>query len=203
VTEPALGWRLWHVHRGRLLSWAVDYLWEPGENVASCMVLSCTPCDTPPGRCCHCGFWALWTPAQVARRVGTATEPPWHVMGLVSGWGTVARHGREGFRAERAALRCLFTDRPWTGATPPGPPLAAAGWWRRRFEAPAPAEAAAPRGGRGRLDELAAVAARYGVPLVSLRSAVDLGLLSELGVPRAHVREAAGIAAAAAAQRTD
>jgi hypothetical protein len=49
----------------------------------------------------------------------------------------------------------------------------------------------------GHLDALAAVAAHYSVPLVSLRGAADLGLLRELGVPRALIREAASLAASA------
>jgi len=123
-------------------------------------------------------------------------------MGLVVGWGTVALHGREGFRAERAALRCLFTDRPWSAAALPGTPSRLAGWWRRAIGRTAPAEApekAAPRE-IGHLDELEAVAAHYAVPLVSLRAAADLGLLSELGVPEAQVEEAARLAAGAAAE---
>jgi len=120
-------------------------------------------------------------------------------MGLVVGWGTVALHGREGFRAERAALRCLFTDRPWSVAAGPGGPSRLAGWWRRAIGRSAPAEPPereAPRD-TGHLDELEAVAAHYAVPLASLRGAAGLGLLSELGVPEAQIEEAARLAAGA------
>jgi hypothetical protein len=123
-------------------------------------------------------------------------------MGLVAGWGTVALHGREGFRAERAALRCLFTDRPWSSSTAPGAPGRLVGWWRRtigRTAPPEPPEREARREPR-HLDELEAVAASYGVPLVSLRGAATLGLLSELGVPQPQIEEAASLAAGAASE---
>ena len=200
--EPVLGWRIWNLRGGRLESWAVDYCWEPGENLAACLAPHRRACRSSPGLHCQCGFWAVWTPGQCLARACAAAEPPWHVMGLVVGWGTVALHGREGFRAERAALRCLFTDRPWSAAALPGAPSRLAGWWRRAIGRTAPTEPpekAAPRE-IGHLDELEAVAAHYAVPLVSLRAAADLGLLSELGVPEAQVEEAARLAAGAAAE---
>ncbi len=197
MNDPVLGWRVWHLNRGRLKSWAVDYFWSPGENVAMCLASHRTACSAPPGQHCQCGFWALSAPRQLMTRVGTMAEPPWHVMGLIEGWGTVARHGREGFRAERAALRCLFTDRPWSGSAFPRAPGRLAAWWRRTFGLtvpPPPEVGSEPK----YIDELATVAARYAVPLVSLRAAAGLGLLSELGVPRAQIEEAAGLVAAAA-----
>jgi hypothetical protein len=124
-------------------------------------------------------------------------------MGLIAAWGTVALHGREGFRAERAALRCLFTDRPWSASMPAGPSRGLVGWWRRTVARTARGEApdrVVPRE-PGHLGELEAVAARYAVPLASLGGAAGLGLLSELGVPEAQVREAAGLATRATAER--
>jgi hypothetical protein len=32
------------------------------------------------------------------------------VMGLIASWGTVAVHGEEGFRPQRAAILCQFSD---------------------------------------------------------------------------------------------
>src|SRR5262245_40650270 len=110
MIEPVLGWRIWKVRGERLASWAVDYCWEPGENRAVCLAPGRPACAAPPGRRCQCGFWALWSPQQSLARAAGAFEPPWQVMGLIAGWGTVALHDREGFRAECATVRCLFTD---------------------------------------------------------------------------------------------
>jgi len=113
ATEPVLGWRLWSLCEDGLESWAVDYRWRPGENVATCLDAGRRRCATAPGPGCLCGFWGLWRPSLCVVRACVAPEPPWHVLGLIAGWGSVALHGREGFRAERAGLRCLFTDRMW------------------------------------------------------------------------------------------
>ena len=47
------------------------------------------------------------------------------------------------------------------------------------------------------------VAARYAVPLVSLGTAANVGLLSELGVPPPQVEEARRLGAATAETRFD
>jgi hypothetical protein len=125
-------------------------------------------------------------------------------MGLIAGWGTVALHDREGFRAEYAAARCLFTDRPWSARMPGVATRWLFGWWRRRSIAavePEPDDDAArdPR----RWDALQAVAAHYAVPLVSLDSAVNHGLLGELGVPRAQIEEARSMGVAASGPGLD
>jgi hypothetical protein len=205
VTEPVVGWRVWKVSDGHLESWAVDYRWQPGENHARCLAHDRDACPSSPGPHCQCGFWALWSPRRCAARASSATEPPGrHVMGLVAGWGTVALHRDEGFRAEYAAPRCLFTDRPWAGWMSG----LAAGWmtrwwrWRHRgLPSPEPDDDAArdPR----RWDLLRAVAARYAVPLVSLRTAVDVGLLGELGVPATQVEEASRLGVTVARPRFD
>lgn len=199
MTEPVLGWRIWNLRGGRLESWAVDYCWEPGENLATCLAPHRRACSSSPGQHCQCGFWAVWAPGQCLARACAAAEPPWHVMGLIAGWGTVALHGREGFRAEKAALRCLFMDRPWSGPGTAGGTGRLAGWWRRTLGRTMPLETPdrEPRREPGYLDELEAVAARYGVPLVSLQAAASFGLLSELGVPEAQIEEAARLAASA------
>ncbi len=194
MTEPVVGWRIWKLRGGRLESWAVDYCWEPGENHATCLAPNRHACASSPGRHCQCGFWAVWSPQRCLTRAFSAAEPPWHVMGLIAGWGTVALHDREGFRCEYAALRCLFTDRPWSARVPGAAVGWLFGWWRRRRVGVERAEPddGAPVDPR-RWDAMQAVAARYGVPLVSLESAVNLGLLSELGVPRAQIEEARGL----------
>lgn len=200
--EPVLGWRIWNLRDRRLESWAVDYCWEPGENVATCLAPHRRACGASPGLHCQCGFWGVWSPGQCLARACAAAEPPWHVMGLVVGWGTVALHGREGFRAERAALRCLFTDRPWSAVAAPRTGRLA-GWWRRTTGRTASAVEAAERTATREavhLEELEAVASYYAVPLTSLAAAAGLGLLSELGVPEAQIDEAARLAAGAAAE---
>ncbi|HKF76825.1 MAG TPA: hypothetical protein VKF59_11835 [Candidatus Dormibacteraeota bacterium] len=190
MTDPVLGWRVWKLRSGRLGSWAVDYCWEPGENRATCLTPGRRACSASPGQHCQCGFWAVWSPRRCAARVCSAAEPPWHVMGLIAGWGTVALHDGEGFRAEWAAMKCLFTDRPWSSSIPGW----LARWWRRKT---------------GRTDEsdpgtlqdrrhwhaLEGVAERYAVPLVSLETAASLGLLSELGVPSDQIEEARNLGA--------
>src|SRR5258708_13094420 len=92
-------------------------------------------------------------------------------MGLVVGWGTVALHGREGFRAERGALRCLFTDRPWSASAGTGSPGRLAGWSRPTMGRSAGVEPPerAPQREAGHLAELGAVAPRYRGPLASPR----------------------------------
>jgi hypothetical protein len=193
AAEPVLGWRIWKVRDARLESLVVDYCWAPGENRAACLAPG-RPCRDSPGRHCQCGFWAVWSPRQCLTRAGV--EPPGQVMGVIAGWGTVAMHGAEGFRAERAAVRCLFTDRPWRWQ-PPGPGRRLLAWWRRtawRDTDPEPASSGWLD--QRHLDALRSAAARYAVPLVSLREAADLGLLGELGVPGDRIAEAVSLGAA-------
>lgn len=191
--EPAVGWRLWRLREGRLHSWAVDYVWEPGPVEARCLIVPTglyyyppaavrEPCERSPGEGCRCGIWALWdlsTCVTRARRVG-----PRHrgstVMGLISGWGTVAIHGREGFRAQHAAILCLFADSVWDRALDhlvSGPP-AGAGLVRllSRLTSSAAREGALRR-----------AAAHYGVPLLRLAEAVDRGVLAEFGLKRGQI----------------
>jgi hypothetical protein len=187
--EPVFGWRIWRIEDGLLASLVVDHRWKPGENVARCLAPGRRVCAEPPGEYCHCGFWAVWGPAQSVSRASPAIEPPWQVMGLIAGWGTVAMHGAEGFRAERAAVRCLISDRPWPWS--PRLRTQVAAWWRRarRREPPTPDMLESPR-----QETLRSVAARYAVPLLSLRDAVNVGLLGELGIPDERIAEAASLA---------
>lgn len=178
--EPVVGWRLWRVREGELHSWAVEHVWQPGENMAECFADEMSRCPRSPGKLCRCGFWALFTPTAAMR---LAAEKPTGraVMGLIKGYGTVALHGAEGFRAEMATVTCIFADeislasveRLWRGL-------------QRRF-----------RGGPGHrplgsTDALKKLASHYGVPLVSLQSALSLGLLNELGVARDAITELQG-----------
>ena len=182
--EPLVGWRLWKAKNGKLHSWAVDHVWQPGHNNAVCLSDPPYRCSQSPGTSCKCGYWGLYSPrAAVAIARGTMSTEV--VMGLLVGYGIVALHGNEGFRAERAIVKCLFSDeltaapieRLWQGL-------------HRRF-------------GRAQMDdsndvltrrtrELNPVAADYAVPLVSLRGALSLGLLRELGVQGDSIRELQG-----------
>ncbi len=192
--SPFLGWRIWNLAAGQLESWTVTYRWVPGENVARCLVSNSHACASSPGGRCQCGFWALWAPTQCVYLASAPTEPPWQVMGLISAWGNVVVHGREGFRAERAAVLCLFTDRPWSATAVLGAPS-------RRGLPRSPTEPPS-QGAVHEADQrnaIRGVAARHGVPLVSLRGAVALGLLSELGVPMEQIEAAARLGAIASA----
>ena len=187
--EPVLGWRLWRVSDGRLQSWAVNHYWQPGQNVATCRS-SERICAAAPGQRCQCGLWARWSPLQCLSLASNPIEPPWYVVGLIAAWGEVAIHGREGFRAERASVLCVFTD--WAGAAPV--PQVATGKFTRW--ANAMLDNRLMRGRRWRADPdpirielLQRVARQYAVPLVSLRAALESRLLSEWGVPPDQLRE--------------
>ena len=136
-------------------------------------------------------------------RAQEAVDPPWHVLGLVAGWGTVALHGREGFRAQNASTVCLFTD--WAGRA--RVPNLAEGWlerwlgradvrlfnrrWSLRVEDP------------DRMFALRSAAQRYEVPLVSLQAALELRVLGEWGIPRGRVQEVEAWVSAAPAPAGD
>lgn len=177
--EPLLGWRVWRVREGRLDSWAASTTWWPGINRARCL----TPgrsCLQPPGYVCRCGFWALFSPLRALERGRSDREEGSSVLGLVRGWGEVAVHGREGFRAQFAAVACLFDDWVWDAVQMPWPRgKAARTLWRiqRRIHCvrrPVPPDHERPRA-------LKRAAVRYGVPLLGLEDALRQGLLSELG----------------------
>ena len=176
--EPVVGWRLWRVREDELCSWAVEHVWPPGENNAACLSDGLFRCLQAPGPSCRCGFWALNSPVS-AIRLASAKPAARAVLGLITAFGTVAVHGREGFRAEVASVACLFSDEI---ALPPAERL-----WRslrRRLFRRADDELI-PR----RTDSLKSLAARYSVPVVSLQSAISLGLLGELGVQQDAVVE--------------
>lgn len=95
------------------------------------------------------------------------------VLGLINGYGNVAFHGEEGFRAELASLACIFTDRielPLLGGLlrPSRRPLTRVLPVRLQ-------QTLRSRSLRGN-------GTYYGVPCVSIESALSLGLLQEFGV---------------------
>lgn len=184
--QPVVGWRVWALRDGRLASWATRYVWEPGENVASCLVpprpMGCIPPrhphrSEPPGDGCGCGFWAVFSPFLALNRARAVRQERNSVLGLILGWGSIALHGSEGFRAQRAEVLCLFSDWCWES-----PALSerrmgirfqlALRTWRFRAVSQAPSH----------LRDLEQAACTYGVPLLSLETALTHGVLAEFGV---------------------
>jgi hypothetical protein len=159
AVEPILGWRVWRLRDRGLHSLVFDYRWQAGENRAVCLTSHRPPCADPPGRNCHCGFWLAASPRDALTRTCATVEPPYQVLGLVAVSGAIVDHGAEGLRAERAELRCLCSDRPWSWLPP------ASGSW----------------------EDLRAVAEDYAVPLLSLSNAVNLGLAGRAGDPQLFV----------------
>jgi hypothetical protein len=121
--EPDIGWRVWALANNRLYSIAKNAFWRPGENQAECLV-GHNQRDVPAPSC-HCGFWAILNPvsamklaAQVECGQGmgsgyTVLNPHRTVaVGLVLGYGAIAVHGGEGYRAGLASVACIFADAP-------------------------------------------------------------------------------------------
>lgn len=175
--DPLVGWRIWRLGDGVLRSCVVASEWSPGVNAASC--LAGRPCESAPGPGCRCGYWATSELSEcLARARGDRTEYRW-ALGLIYGYGEVAVHGAEGFRAEKASIACLFTDWPWGRVRDSRLPM----WiWRLRECVNIPSVPVRPHPQRS--GALEAAASRYGVPLISLAQALRSGLLEEFGVER-------------------
>ncbi|MBO0730603.1 MAG: hypothetical protein J2P57_15205 [Acidimicrobiaceae bacterium] len=183
--QAPIGWRTWRLRGERLWSWVMDTAWRPGGDEAMCLVARAHgSCHNPPGQECRCGFWALWEPLDCLLRarnenmcgMGVAV-PARPVMGLMQGWGAVAVHDGEGFRAQYARVLCLFSDQLWDRELER---LVGLRWWQRWTSFPG----LRMPGRWGALDpDLARVADRHSVPLVRLGDSVRLGLLREFGVP--------------------
>lgn len=172
--EPVIGWRLWWIHDGELRSWVADHAWRPGVNEARC--LSRRHADPAPGHDCRCGLWALGDPracVKMAALRGNPDEPIWPgrvVLGLMAGWGVVARHGDEGFRAERGRAVLLLGDVVGVRRLTP----------MRRWNLV-------------RRRRLAAIAERYSVPIVDLGEAIAGHVLHELGVDPESIARAGAL----------
>lgn len=100
------------------------------------------------------------------------------VVGLINGYGAVALHGNEGFRAQLATIACIFTDRLQ--------PIGDLEERRPHFIASLSDSLNWIFGYR---DPLTTIADRYGVPCVSLECALSMGLLQELGVGLEAIRQ--------------
>lgn len=178
LQEPLLGWRLWRLRPEGLRSWAARSCWRPGPNHATC--LSNSPCPRSPGSGCRCGYWALFSVTRCVEHARIDPHEQLTVFGLIQGWGEVALHGEEGFRAADAAVVALFTDWVWGAGSKPGD---ARGWWWRLLH---PGEALWSRSRTppdpSREHLLTEVARTYAVPLLPLADALGSGFLAELGV---------------------
>lgn len=177
--EAFLGWRLWRLRPEGLRSWAARSYWTPGANHAAC--LSASPCPTSPGPACRCGFWALFSVTRCLEHARLDPREDMTVFGLVQGWGEVALHGEEGFRAADAAIVALFLDWIWGPDSSSG--REGRGWWWRLLhpgEALGSQSRTPPDPSRERL--LAGVARSYAVPVLPLADALGSGLLAEVGV---------------------
>ena len=175
------------------MSWAVDRAWEPGENRATCLAPAGRRCMAAPGHGCMCGLWALWSPSRCLSKACDDRYERLTAMGLVVGWGTVALHGDEGFRAERGRVVCLFEDWVWR----PREPMEQPQGLLQRLVSLLRGHDQPPEPDPDRPLELARAAERYSVPLVTLREAVRVGLLAELGVSRPIIEEVRDWVAAA------
>jgi hypothetical protein len=122
IHEPVVGWRVWAVAYNCLFSIAMKASWRPGENQAECRVGHKR--DIPVSSC-HCGFWALHNPVaaiELAVQVEQGSRLRSRLMaldphrtvavGLTCGYGAIAMHGSEGYRAELASVACIFSDAP-------------------------------------------------------------------------------------------
>ncbi len=81
--EPLLGWRIWRLQIGALVSWGVNYSWQEGENRARCLALEWRGCQVSPGRDCQCGFWGLFRPAACIQRARHDHRDRTSVLGLI------------------------------------------------------------------------------------------------------------------------
>jgi hypothetical protein len=127
--EPVIGWRVWVLANNCLCSIAKNAFWRPGENQAECFVGHERDIPVPS---CHCGFWALHNPVAAMRlaadvesgsRVSLAVKAvdPHRIVavGLIHGYGAIAMHGSEGYRAGLASVACIFSDAPHPLSTEP------------------------------------------------------------------------------------
>lgn len=175
---PFLGWRIWVLRQGALQSPVIPCPWHPGQNTARCLARKpeTERCPVTPGMGCGCGFWAVWSPFRLPHP--RTADPHEIVLGLIQGFGTVALHGKEGFRAEMAIVACIFTDR-----LEPIHCVGGATQWR------AVGRSDSLKWILGCRNPLKSVADGYGLPHLSIQSALAIGLLGELGMLPHSVRD--------------
>jgi len=146
------------------------------------------PCVCIPGQYCQCGIWALWDLGRcVAKgRDHLSSVRGTLVVGLIAGWGKVAIHGDEGFRAQRASIRCLLMDSIWDKSM--DQLCGQQAWWLaagRRLRL-----CARPRSAASSLQR---VASEYAVLALPLADAVQGGVLAEFGVSDQQLERARSV----------
>ena len=135
------------------------------------------PCVRSPGQHCRCGIWALWDLGRCVAegRYHLSSVRTELAVGLIVGWGTVAIHGDEGFRAQRANIRCLLADSIWDESLDPLcdqlERWRSAGRWLGLLAR-----------SRSTPSALQGIASEYAVPVLPLADAVRSGLLAEFGL---------------------
>jgi hypothetical protein len=146
------------------------------------------PCVRSPGQHCQCGIWALWDLGRcVAKgRDHLSSVRTVLVVGLIVGWGTVAIHGDEGFRAQRAAIRCLLADSIWDKSL--DPLCDQLGGWLAAGRSLGLLARSRPT-----LSALQGVASEYAVPVLPLADAVRSGVLAEFGLSDQQLERARSV----------
>jgi hypothetical protein len=101
--EPLVGWRLWHIRDGRLVSWSQEAEWPAGRRLeASCERLIRRPCGAAPAGGHTCGIYAVRTRDAAVRLLAELPPVPVPVaVGQVSLWGRVFENVG-GWRAQYA-----------------------------------------------------------------------------------------------------
>jgi len=89
--EPLVGWRLWHIRDGRLLSWSQAAEWPAGRRMeASCKRLLRRSCAAAPAKGHACGIYAVRTREDAVRLLHELPSLAAPVaVGRVSLWGRV------------------------------------------------------------------------------------------------------------------
>jgi hypothetical protein len=128
-----------------------------------------------------CGFWGLFSPLRALERGRAERTERSSVLGLIQGWGEVAVHGSEGFRAEHSTVACLFTDWIWDAARLPRPRgnLEGLVWRLQQAVGYVPRPTPPDPWRRASIEQ---AAAHSGVPLLGLSDALQHNVLREFGV---------------------
>lgn len=117
IADHYVGFRVFGARGHELTSHAVDYVYEPGVNIAAC---HSDKTHEPPVRRCGCGFWLYHTEWRARAQFGETTvmaygdfgdEPTHKVLGKVLGGGR-AIVGDDGARVAECRIVALITDTP-------------------------------------------------------------------------------------------